>query len=67
MQSNFIKPRYDAGGFAALPQRIAGHLSANNYDAVVLFLIDGFGWRFFEKFREAPFLSRPPEREALQN
>ncbi len=58
MQSNFIKPRYDAGGFAALPQRIAGHLSANNYDAVVLFLIDGFGWRFFEKFREAPFFKQ---------
>jgi len=55
MDSDFIKPRYDAGGFASLPKRISDLLSANQYDAVVLFLIDAFGWRFFEKFQGMPF------------
>ncbi len=58
MDSNFIKPSYDAGGFASLPQRITELLSADRYSAVVLFLIDGFGWRFFEKFQSAPFLQQ---------
>ena len=56
MDSNFIKPRYDAGGFAALPGRVTEALSSGRYDAVVLLLIDGFGWRFFEKFQGEPFL-----------
>ncbi len=58
MDSNFIKPRYDTGGFASLPKKISEALSANRYDAVVLFLIDGFGWRFFDKFQETPFLQQ---------
>ena len=33
-------------------------LSANHYDAVVLFLIDAFGWRFFEKFQDTPFFQQ---------
>ncbi len=54
---NFVKPRYDSGGFASIPRRVTDLLTGpQKYDAVVLFLIDGFGWRFFEKFREAPFL-----------
>ena len=56
MESDFIKPRYDAGGFAGLPKHVSELLAANQYDAVVLFLIDAFGWRFFEKFQEMPFL-----------
>lgn len=52
----FVKPRYDAGGFAGLPLRITEALTSGRYDNVVLFLIDGFGWRFFEKFQQAPFL-----------
>jgi len=57
METNFVKPRYDSGGFASLPQRLVALLTApQKYDAVVLFLIDGFGWRFFEKFQDAPFL-----------
>ena len=57
METNFVKPRYDSGGFASLPQRLFALLTApQKYDAVVLFLIDGFGWRFFEKFQDAPFL-----------
>jgi hypothetical protein len=58
MQTDFIVPRYDAGGFASLPQRLLEQLSTRQYDAVVLFLIDAFGWRFFEKFQDAPFLQQ---------
>lgn len=57
MHTDFVKPRYDSGGFASLPQRVTDLLTGpQKYEAVVLFLIDGFGWRFFEKFQEAPFL-----------
>jgi len=57
MQSDFVKPRYDSGGFAGLPGRVIDLLTgAQKYEAVVLFLIDGFGWRFFEKFQREPFL-----------
>jgi len=57
MDTDFVKPRYNSGGFASLPQRVIGLLSGpDKYDAVVLFLLDGFGWRFFEKFQEIPFL-----------
>jgi predicted AlkP superfamily pyrophosphatase or phosphodiesterase len=55
MNSQFIKPRYDEGGFAGLPTRIENAFASGNYDAVVLFLIDGFGWRFFERFQDAVF------------
>jgi hypothetical protein len=59
MPNNFIKPQYDSGGFAGLPQRIRDWLTGSEkYDAVVLFVIDGFGWRFVEKFQEAPFLKQ---------
>ena len=58
MNSDFIKPRYDAGGFAGIPDRIKDAFTSGKYDAVVLFLVDGFGWRFFERFQEAPFLKR---------
>jgi predicted AlkP superfamily pyrophosphatase or phosphodiesterase len=56
--SGFIKPRYDSGGFAGIPGRVREHCTSGEYDAVVLFLADGFGWRFFEKFQEMPFLKR---------
>jgi len=59
--SGFVKPRYDTGGFAGIPARIREHCASGEYDAVVLFLIDGFGWRFFEKFQDAPFLKRLTE------
>ncbi|MEZ0397244.1 MAG: nucleotide pyrophosphatase/phosphodiesterase family protein [Anaerolineales bacterium] len=52
----FLKPRYDAGGFASLPERIIGLLTSGQYTSLVLFLIDGFGWRFFERFQDGPFL-----------
>jgi hypothetical protein len=56
MESNFVIPRYDAGGFANLPTHIREILVSRKYEAVVLFLIDGFGWRFFDKYQESPFL-----------
>jgi predicted AlkP superfamily pyrophosphatase or phosphodiesterase len=57
MDSNFLKPRYDSGGFASLPQRVANLLTGpEKVEAVVLFLLDGFGWRYFDKFQQAPFL-----------
>jgi predicted AlkP superfamily pyrophosphatase or phosphodiesterase len=58
MEPVFIKPRYDAGGFASLPQQILELLAANRYDAVVFFLVDAFGWRFFERFQAAPFFQQ---------
>ena len=54
----FVKPKYDSGGFAGLPTRIREHCTTGKYDAVVFFLVDGFGWRFFERFQEAPILKR---------
>ena len=56
--SGFVKPRYDSGGFAGIPARIRDACASDEYDAVILFLIDGFGWHFFEKFQEMPFLRR---------
>lgn len=58
MNPAFVKPRYDAGGFAGIPSRILEAFSSGEYDAVVLLLVDGFGWRFFERFKDAPFLQR---------
>jgi predicted AlkP superfamily pyrophosphatase or phosphodiesterase len=58
MYPDFIKPRYDSGGFAGIPTRIREYCSSGKYDVVVLFLVDGFGWRFFKKFQEMPFLKR---------
>ncbi len=58
MNPGFIKPRYDEGGFAGIPNRIKSAFATGHYDAVVLFLIDGFGWRFFERFQDIPFLKR---------
>jgi len=58
MNDGFIKPRYDSGGFAGIPNRIKEAFASGIYDAVVLFLVDGFGWRFYERFQDAAFLKR---------
>ena len=58
MNPTFIKPRYDSGGYAGIPNRITEAFASKNYDAVVLFLIDGFGWRFYERFQDAAFIQR---------
>lgn len=58
MNPQFIKPRYDSGGFAGIPDRVTNAFTSGNYDAVVLFLVDAFGWRFYERFQDAPFIKR---------
>src|SRR5215207_4256494 len=58
MNPTFIKPRYDQGGFAGIPDHIKNAFASGKYDAVILFLVDGFGWRFFERFQDTPFLKR---------
>ena len=58
MNPKFVKPRYDEDGFVGIPNRIKEAFATGNYDAVVLFLVDGFGWRFFERFQEAAFIKR---------
>ena len=62
MNPTFVKPRYDAGGFASLPGSIQSVFSGgepfpahpHEYDNLILLFVDGFGWRHFEKFGEAP-------------
>jgi hypothetical protein len=66
MDSQFIKPRYDEGGFSSLPDRVVNAFASGSYDAVVLFLIDGFGWRFFERFQDAPFFQRIARRGTIE-
>jgi len=66
MNPHFIKPRYDSGGFAGIPTRIENAFASGNYDAVVLFLIDGFGWRFFERFQDAPFIQRIAKQGSIE-
>ena len=52
MHPSFVKPRYDLGGFAGLPAAILSIFKgsqpypqfATDYDNVILFFVDGFGW-----------------------
>jgi predicted AlkP superfamily pyrophosphatase or phosphodiesterase len=66
LNSQFIKPRYDEGGFASLPSRVKNAFASGKYDAVVLFLIDGFGWRFFERFQDAAFIQRIAKHGSIE-
>lgn len=56
--SSFVKPRYDTGGFASLPGQIKGYFEDGEYDTIILFFLDSFGWNFFEKFQDVPFLKQ---------
>ena len=71
--SAFLRPRYDAYGFAALPRLIPALLGAapldgdaaalgplaETYDQVILLLLDGFGWSYYARWADSfPFLSR---------
>jgi predicted AlkP superfamily pyrophosphatase or phosphodiesterase len=58
LHDRFVKPRYDACGFAGIPARIQDYCASGKYDAVVLFMVDGFGWRFFEQYQDWPCLRR---------
>lgn len=70
----FTKPLYNSYCFSNIPQTVKNLLAGEGkqalpddvlpsgmkqYDKVVLFFIDSFGWRFFEKYQEKyPFLQR---------
>lgn len=69
----FVKPTYAGRSFTAIPASIAGLLGRGpialapetlaglpgSYRAVILVLVDGFGWRFFEKYADGyPALRR---------
>lgn len=71
--SHFKRPLYKNYAFSALPNTITKLLTGHGtgamaedtvgqwkkYDCAILFLIDGFGWKFFEKYRSKyPSLSR---------
>ncbi len=66
MNKTFVKPRYDSGGFAGIPNRIKDAFASNKYDAVVLFFIDAFGWRFYERFQDAPFIKRMEKQGKIE-
>lgn len=75
--SYFKKPLYQGYAFSQFPQTIVNLLtkqskgglpksaiasSYGDYDGVVLFLIDGFGWEFFQTYLPScPFLQRVVE------
>jgi hypothetical protein len=69
MNPTFVKPDYNAGGFAGLPRAVKSFFGGpkftlpldgfqSEYENVILCFIDGFGWRHFEKFGAHPFLDR---------
>jgi predicted AlkP superfamily pyrophosphatase or phosphodiesterase len=69
LNPTFIKPCYDRHGFANLPALLTSLLGGpkaqspfdgldETYDNVLLFFIDGFGWRFIERFGEEACLQR---------
>jgi len=64
-----VVPRYDGGGFAALPATVARLLGVGeggvaldglpaHADRVLLVLLDAFGWRFFTRHGDHPLLAR---------
>jgi Type I phosphodiesterase / nucleotide pyrophosphatase len=69
---HFCKPLYDSYCFSRIPATIKTLLTGKphpglpsdavipeEYDIVILFLIDGFGWRFFEQYaHKYPMLKR---------
>ncbi len=72
--SKFVKPLYDSYCFARIPETVSKLLTGEGEtpfpidvvggtwekpDIVILFLIDGFGWKFFdESASKYPFLQR---------
>ena len=70
----FRKPLYDSYCFSRIPATISYLLTGKSeeealpsscyekegepYDAVCLLFLDAFGWRFFERYKDHPFLKR---------
>ena len=63
----FVKPLYDSYCFSNIPQTIESLLTGEGqstlptdvfgnlptkYSKVILFFVDAFGWRFFERYAE---------------
>lgn len=72
---SFIRPEYGVRCFSEIPQLVKYMLTGGErpglpaevfdgleerYEAVVLFFVDAFGWRFFERFRERYSFLNPP-------
>ncbi len=70
-ETHFCRPLYDTYCFSKIPGTILRLLGKQSealpqdcwidgqYDSVILFLIDGFGWQFLEKnYTKYPFLAR---------
>jgi hypothetical protein len=68
-----VQPLYDSYCFARIPATVRRLLGADDtpglppdvlgplderYDCVVFLFIDSFGWRFFERFGDMPFIRR---------
>ena len=69
----FIRPLYDSYCFSRIPALLPALFTGTNpdlqrtllgplagrYDKIILFFIDAFGWRFFERYADSyPFLRR---------
>ncbi len=69
----FVKPLYDSFCFSRIPNAISALLtgkkkdlglpgscfpSSDSYDTALLFFLDGFAWRFFERHMSHPFCRR---------
>ncbi len=68
----FIKPLYESFCFSQIPATVSSLLTGNKkglpsscfpssdgaYDTVILLFLDGFAWRFFEKYMSHPFCRR---------
>lgn len=71
-ENGFCRPLYDSYCFSRIPATILRLLTGKEtgglpkdvdsggiYDVVILFFLDGFGWRFLEKYASSyPFLQR---------
>ena len=82
LPQHFIKPRYGSHCFSDIPSTIQHLLTgagtplladeiiapfASRYDTVILFFIDSFGWRFFERYANShPFLTHMTRHGTVQ-
>lgn len=68
---SFGKPLYDCLCFSKIPATVcsllgvdqgkglpSGCVQPDSYDAVVFLFLDGFAWRYFERYKDHPFLRR---------
>ncbi len=67
LHPDFIKPDYEGNCFSRIPQAVHSLVTGeggfpfkdpaleglqSRYDTVILFLVDSFGWQFFERYRD---------------